>query len=94
MIQSVACPEMIIYSSVNCSLLSYPAVCLMQGAELPTEAVSGQPGGTGDPAGVGEWGATSADHQPGSQFFLWPVSLLCSIQLMLLTWGHITLGSH
>lgn len=50
------------------------AVCLMQGAELPAEAVSGLPGGAGDPAGVGERGASSADHQPGYQLLLWPVS--------------------
>lgn len=47
----------------------------MQGAELPAEAVSGLPGGAGDPAGVGERGATSANHQPGYQLLLWPVSV-------------------
>ena len=57
-----------------------PAVCLMQGAELPAEAVSGLPGGAGDPAGVGERGATSADHQPGCQLFLRPVSL-CTLHI-------------
>lgn len=46
----------------------------MQGAELPAEAVSGLPGGAGDPAGVGERGATSANHQPGYQLLLRPVS--------------------
>lgn len=51
------------------------AVCSMQGAELPVEAVSGLPGGAGDPAGVGERGATSADLQPGNQLLLRPVSL-------------------
>lgn len=50
----------------------------MQGAELPAEAVSGLPGRAGDPAGVGEWGATSANHQPGYQLLLWPVSV-CSM---------------
>lgn len=59
----------------KCFLLSHPAVCLMQGAELPAEAVSGLPGGAGDPAGVGERGATSADHEPGYQLLLWPVSI-------------------
>lgn len=49
-------------NSCRCSLLPHPGVCLVQGAELPAEAVSGLPGGAGDPAGVGEWGATSADH--------------------------------
>lgn len=48
---------------------------LMQGAELPAEAVSGLPGGAGGPAGVGEWGAAAADNQPGSQLLLRPVSL-------------------
>lgn len=57
--------RVIIHSSVKCSLLSHPSLCLMQGAELPAEAVSGLPGGAGDPAGVGERGATSANHQPG-----------------------------
>lgn len=47
----------------------------MQGAELPAEAVSGLPGGAGDPAGVGERGASSANHQPGYQLLLRPVSL-------------------
>lgn len=47
----------------------------MQGAELPAEAVSGLPGGAGDPAGVGERGATSADHQLGYQLLLRPVSI-------------------
>lgn len=47
----------------------------MQGAELAAEAVSGLPGGAGDTAGVGEWGATSANHQPGYQLLLWPVSV-------------------
>lgn len=67
--------RVIIHSSVKCSLLSHPAVCLMQGAELPAEAVSGLPGGAGDPAGVGERGATSANHQPGYQLLLRPVSV-------------------
>lgn len=65
----------IIHGGVKCSLLSHPAVCLMQGAELPAEAVSGLPGGAGGPAGVGERGAASADHQPGSQLLLRPVSV-------------------
>lgn len=55
----------IIHSNVKFSLLSHPAVCLIQGAELPIEAVSGLPGGAADPAGVGERRATSANHQPG-----------------------------
>lgn len=65
----------IIHNSSNRVMLSHPAVCLMQGSELPAEAVSGLPGGAGDPAGVGEWGASSADHQPGYQLLLWPVSI-------------------
>lgn len=56
-------------------LLLHPAVCLLQGAELPAEAVSGLPGGAGDPAGVGERGASSADYQPGYQLLLRPVSI-------------------
>lgn len=46
----------------------------MQGAELPAEAVSGLPGGASDPAGVGKRGAASANHKPGYQLLLWPVS--------------------
>lgn len=53
----------------------HPVVFLVQGAALPAEAVSGLPGWAGDPAGVGEWGATSAGYQPGSQLLLQPVSL-------------------
>lgn len=67
--------KVIIHSTVNRILLFHPAVHLMQGAELPAEAVSGLPGGAGDPAGVGERGATSADHQPGYQLLLRPVSI-------------------
>lgn len=51
----------------------------MQGAKLPAEAVSGLPGGAGDPAGVGERGASSANHQPGYQLLLRPVSTLDSL---------------
>ena len=69
--------------------VSHPAVCLMQGAELPAEAVSGLPGGAGDPAGVGERGATSANHQPGYQLLLRPVSLYATR-----TVDHITLCPH
>lgn len=36
----------------------------MQGAKLPAEAVSRLPGGAGDPVGVGERWATSANYQP------------------------------
>lgn len=59
----------------------------MQGAKLPAEAVSGLPGGAGDPAGVGERGASSANHQPGYQLLLRPVSTLDS-----LTWDDAILG--
>lgn len=67
--------RVIIHSNVKCRLLPLPTLCLMQGAELPAEAVSGLPGGAGDPAGVGEWGAASANHKPGCQLLLWPVSV-------------------
>lgn len=67
--------RVIIQISSNRVVLFNPAVCLMQGAELPAEAVSGLPGGAGDPAGVGEWGASPADHQPGYQLLLRPVSI-------------------
>lgn len=62
-------------------VLPHPAVCLMQGAELPAEAVSGLPGGAGDPAGVGERGASSADHQPGYQLLLWPVGIFGLVKM-------------
>lgn len=48
-------------------------MCL-QGEEHSTQAVSRLPGGTGYSAGVGQWGTTAADHQPGGQLCLRPVS--------------------
>lgn len=48
--------------STKCSLLVHSPVCLLQSKEFPAEAVSGLPGGAGHPAGVGERGATSANH--------------------------------
>ncbi len=82
---SVWLPQRVItYSCVKRSSLCHPAVCLMQGAELPAEAVSGLPGGAGDPAGVGERGATSANHKPGYQLLLWPVSphTVCTLDIL------------
>lgn len=37
-------------------------LCLLQSKEFPAEAVSRLPSGAGHPAGVGERGATSANH--------------------------------
>lgn len=48
--------------SLKCRLFSHCPVCLLQSKEFPAEAVSGLPGGAGHPAGVGERGATSANH--------------------------------
>lgn len=47
-------------------------VCL-QGEEHSSQAVSRLPGGTGHSAGVGQWGAPTADNQPGCQLCLRPV---------------------
>lgn len=52
------------------------ALCVVQGAQLPAETVAGLPGGAGDPAGLGERGASSANHQPGHQLLLWTVSFI------------------
>lgn len=41
---------------------SHCPVRLLQGKEFPAEAVSRLSGGAGHPAGVGERGATSANH--------------------------------
>lgn len=44
-------------------MLKRPVVLFcIQGAQLPSEAVSGLPGGAGGAAGVGERGTTSANH--------------------------------
>lgn len=85
--------EMILLSAWLClqgdDSLLHPAVRVLQGAELPAEAVSGLPGGAGDPAGVGERGAAAADLQPGAPLFLQPVSLRSSPRCSFLYLIHL-----
>lgn len=47
----------------------------LQSAQYSSEAVSWLPGRSGGPVSVGEWRASSADHKPGAQFLLRPVSI-------------------
>lgn len=64
---------------------AHPAAGVVQGAQLPVETVARLPGGAGHPAGVGERGASSANHQPGHQLLLRTVSFNPATPHLLLT---------
>lgn len=59
------------FNSLN---LSWP-LHVSQGEGPHASGPSWLPGGAGHPAAVGGWRSSAADHKPGLELCLWPVSL-------------------
>lgn len=53
---------------------------MSQGEGAAASGPSWLPGRAGHPAAVGGWRSSAADHQPGPELRLWPVSLTLSVQ--------------